>query len=607
MSPPSYELLRDTLERMTDAFVALDRDWRYVYVNARAGELFRRDPAALVGKHIWTEFPEGVGQPFHRHYERALATQQPVFFEDYYPPWDCWFENRVFPSPDGPGIFFSEVTERRRAEEALRESASRFRAVFDHGPLGIALRGPDGRIQDANPALQAFTGRSLEELRQAGLEAVAHPEDRPLIAAAGSAAAPRRVDLRCIRRDGRVAHASATLAAVLDEAGAPRFDVVILEDVSAQREAEEALRAAQRLEAVGRVAGGVAHDFNNLLAVILSCAELALDGLPQGHVARGDVEEILVAARKGAGLTRQLLAFGRRSVFEARVVDLNQAAAEVERMLRRLLPPGIGLFVLPAHGPVRVRVDPGQLQQAIINLAVNARDAMPAGGTLTLEVGRTLREREPFATLTVTDTGLGMDDATRARAFEPFFTTKAPGEGTGLGLAMVHGFAAQAGGAVELSSAPGQGTAVTVELPLVAAEQAEPGGEAAVPARSLAGIPVLVVEDEAAVRGSLVRILVRAGMQVTAARHGQDALLEWERKAGRFELLVTDLAMPAMGGRELLERLRALRPGLPALVISGYGREGVPAAEAETAFLEKPFESAALIQAVCGLLARARP
>jgi len=613
--------LADALERMTDAFVALDHDWRYVYVNARAGELFGRAPRDLVGKHIWTEFPEGVGQPSHRAYEQAMATQRPVVFEEYYAPWDRWFENRCFPSPDGLTVFFSEVSERRRAEAALRDSEARFRAVFEQSPLAIAIRGDGDRIVDSNAAFRALLGYGADELRALTVNDITHPDDRAAndVLAEELRAGKRegfRLEKRYLRKDGRVIEASITVAAArTGKPGASPFYVAMVEDVTERREAERRLRDAQRLEAVGRLAGGVAHDFNNLLAVVLSFADLAIESLPADHPARADVGEIRRAAERGAALTRQLLAFGRKQILQPRRVELNAALAESERMLRRILPPEVALHVVPSPVPVHARVDPGQLQQALLHLVVNARDATPGGGTVMIEpalaeVGEghpSGAAPGPYATVSVRDRGSGMDDATRARAFDPFFTTKPQGVGTGLGLPMVHGFTAQSGGAVTLESAPGEGTTVTLYLP-VAAPEAPAAKAAPALGRAARATPasVLVVEDEAHVRRSIVRILGRQGFRVIEARHGADALLAWDAERGAVDVLVTDLVMPELGGRALVERLRALRPALPVVVVSGYAGD-VPNGDeppiAHARHLEKPFDSAALLAAVEDALA----
>jgi CheY-like chemotaxis protein len=362
----------------------------------------------------------------------------------------------------------------------------------------------------------------------------------------------------------------------------------------------------------------VAHDFNNLLAVVLAYADLAVEALPEDHPARADVGEIRSAAARGASLTRQLLAFGRQQILQPRRVDLNAALGEVERTLRRVLPPEVALHVVPSPEPVAARVDPAQLQEAILHLVVNARDAMKGGGVVSVEPAlRVVAAGDPsgaapgpWATLTVRDGGAGMDAATRARAFEPFFTTKPTGEGTGLGLAMVHGFAAQSGGAGALESAPGQGTAVTLFLPPAPADV-----PAVTPARGLPaagaspGATVLVVEDEAHVRRSIVRILERQGLRVIEARHGADALLAWDAAGGAVDAVVTDLVMPELGGRELVARLRARRPGLPVVVVSGYAGEAAPGGAppiAAARHLEKPFEAAALVRAVLDALSGAR-
>jgi PAS domain S-box-containing protein len=392
-----------------------------------------------------------------------------------------------------------------------------------------------------------------------------------------------------------------------------RADMVLLStrDVTDRKRLEAELRQAQKMEAVGQLAAGVAHDFNNLLTVINGYGEILQDTLPAGSQERDLAAEMVRAGERAAGLTRQLLAFSRQTVIAPRVLDVNTVVADVEKMLRRVIGEDVRLATSLQPGLGSVRADPGQLEQVLLNLAVNARDAMPTGGRLTIstrevfldeDYARAHRDAHPgqYVQLSVADSGHGMDDATRARLFEPFFTTKGPGKGTGLGLATVYGIVTQAGGLVTVDSAPGAGATFRVHLPVAE--------DTARPEESQAGISttpgtecVLVVEDEPAVRALARQVLESYGYTTLVAGDGQEAVRVCADHYGPIHLLVTDVVMPGAGGRVLAERLRTLRPGMRVLFMSGYTddavvRHGVQ--HAEVHFLQKPFRAAALARKV---------
>ena len=380
----------------------------------------------------------------------------------------------------------------------------------------------------------------------------------------------------------------------------------------ARRGSEEQLRHAQKLEGIGRLAAGVAHDFNNLLSVVLSYSELALSDLPEGHELHDDLLEIKHAGERAATLTRQLLAFSRQQVLQPRIVDLNEIVAGMEKMLRRLLREDVELSLrLPPALP-KIRVDPGQIEQVVLNLAVNAHDAMPSGGKLTIETAAFAIDAEQAAAhaglepglqvmLAMTDTGVGMDEETQSRIFEPFFTTKNTGEGTGIGLATVQGIVHQSGGTISVDSKPGGGTTFKLYLPV-----------ADRPERSLASMPtetvlqggsetILLVEDDPSLRTLARAILVKQGYNVLDAQSGGDALLICEQHADPIDLLLTDVVMPRMSGRQLAERLRPLRPSMAVLYMSGYTDDAVVrrgVLESEVSFVQKPITPAALSRAV---------
>jgi len=377
----------------------------------------------------------------------------------------------------------------------------------------------------------------------------------------------------------------------------------------------EALRDAQRMESVGLLAGGVAHDFNNLLTVVLGSVELLLADT-RNPEDRSRLAEVKSAANRGATLVSQLLAFSRRQVMLRKVLDLNAVVNDVRPLLTHLIGEHIELVVSLARTPLYVEADPTQLQQTIINLATNARDAMPDGGTLTIATefidgvpnGTTFSARR-YVTLSVRDTGVGMDAATKRLAFDPFFTTKDVGRGTGLGLASVYGIVEQSGGHVHVDSEPGRGSCFRIFLPCVAVETSEatdvPAAAIAPPVGAAHPATIILVEDEALVREITARVLGRAGYTVLEAQDGEEALQMVRRHAGHIDLVITDVVMARLGGLELARRVAGEQPGLPILLMSGYNSEEMPADDPTISFLQKPFTPNALLQTVSALLANA--
>ena len=384
----------------------------------------------------------------------------------------------------------------------------------------------------------------------------------------------------------------------------------------ALRQSEEQLRQSQKMEAIGRLAGGIAHDFNNLLMIILGYSELLLNELKQDHKMRGQVEETQKAAQRAVSLVRQLLAFSRKQVLDPQVLDLNDVVGNLEKMLRRLIGEDIELITRMDPSLGRVKADPGQLEQVIMNLAINARDAMPQGGKITIETSnvepaeaaaRQLAPAQPgpHVKLVVRDTGCGMDAETQAHIFEPFFTTKEEGKGTGLGLSTVYGIIKQSGGGIHVQSAPERGATFTVYLPRID-EVTSAAAVHKAPDRPAQGVEtVLLVEDEQGVRTLVRDGLLRYGYTVLEAQNGVEAFLISNQHQGPIHLLVTDVVMPGMNGREVAHQLMALRPDMKVLYISGYIddaglRSG--ADRARTSFLQKPFTPEALARKVRDVL-----
>ncbi|HXE91027.1 MAG TPA: PAS domain S-box protein [Terriglobales bacterium] len=510
----------------------------------------------------------------------------------------------------------ASAIEHKRSQEALRRSEASYRSLFASAAYGICRSLSDGRILDANPAMVEMLryGSASELLRlNMATDVYADPgEGRACLEqfTQGARFGPAETKWKC--KDGRVITVRLSGRSVpVTPAGPPVFEM-FAEDVTERRALEEQLRQSQKMEAVGRLAGGIAHDFNNLLTVIQGYTELLLERVQGETPMRTELDEIAKAAERATSLTRQLLAFSRQQVLEPKVLDLNTVVGAIEQLLRRLLGEDIALYAHLASDLGRVRADPGQVEQVIMNLAVNSRDAMPRGGKLVIETANVELDSGyahehptvkpgPYVMLAVSDTGVGMDEETRARVFEPFFTTKEKGKGTGLGLATVYGIVKQSDGYIWVYSEPGRGTTVKVYLPRVD-EPAPPGAlPTAVPARYQGTETVLLVEDEEGVRALVRRVLDRHGYRVLEARHGGEALALCARTEEPIDLLLTDVILEQMSGPELAARLSPLRPKLKVLYMSGYtddaiGHHGVLAAGTE--FLQKPFSTEALVRKV---------
>jgi two-component system cell cycle sensor histidine kinase/response regulator CckA len=490
-----------------------------------------------------------------------------------------------------------DITERKRTEEEV----SRLAAILSATTDVVAMADPAQQVLYVNLA-----GRRLLEIgEEKDVASLSLPDLFPAGARArvvleGLPAAARdgvwNAEVPLLRRDGREIPASLVLIAHQDADGTVRFFSTIARDTTERRELEAKLRQAQKMEAIGRLAGGIAHDFNNLLTAIGGYSVMLLDRLDPGDPRRSDVEEIAKAGDLAAALTKQLLVFSRSQALQAQVLDLNAVVVNVERLLRRLIREDITLETRLRSRPVTVRADPGQLSQVLVNLAVNAEDAMPQGGRLTIE---TAVEAGDVATLSVSDTGVGIDPAAQAQIFEPFFTTKTRGEATGLGLATVFGIVEQSGGHIDVRSEVGAGTTFTISLPRVDELPVEDraAGEAA---EELSGHEsVMLVEDDAAVRVLARDVLRLRGYSVVEAANGEEAVRLARTREGPLDLLITDLVMPGMSGRELSEELLERYPGLRVLFMSGYTDDvifRVADLGPGRAFLQKPF--------VPGVLAR---
>jgi PAS domain S-box-containing protein len=531
-------------------------------------------------------------------------------------------------------LTIQDLLEEERLHAARRASEQRFRDL---------VQGLDAIVWEADAASLRFTFVSHRAegllgfppehwLREPDFFALRiHKDDRERAIgqcrAAIATATDHEFEYRAMAADGRVLWLRDIIHVLRDSGGRPRQLRGLTVDLTerkrsevALRESEDQLRQAQKMDAVGQLAGGIAHDFNNLLMVIQGDSDLIRRKLPEEHPLRRNVDGIREASQQAAALTRQLLAFSRKQVLALKVVDLNGIVGGMQAMLERLVGETIQLVFVPKPDLGYVKADPSQLEQVIMNLTVNARDAMPDGGRLTMETdqleldapaaaGHGAATPGRYAVLAVSDTGCGMDEATKARLFEPFFTTKEPGRGTGLGLSTVYGIVRQSGGHIWVYSEPGHGTTFKICLPVVAAEP-DRAGPVDGGGKTRGAETVLLVEDAPRVREVVREILEMNGYAVLEARHGQEAIDLSQRHAGPIQLMVTDVVMPQMSGRELAQQLVRTRPDMRVLFMSGYTdtaivRHGV--LEAGTAFISKPFTPDALAAKVREVLDAPKP
>jgi two-component system cell cycle sensor histidine kinase/response regulator CckA len=616
-SEARYRLL---FERSGKAIVMVEpATLRVVLANPMASRMTGHDPERLLSLSLEDLHPPSEWPRMQTSYADAIA-------EGTLGAIECQLRTRdddVLPAVvtgahtdlDGRHVLmleFQDMTEARRVQEALRIAEERLRTVVAASPIILFAMDRDGVITLSEG--RGLSPLGLEPGQVVGQSVFELYRDHPQIPDA-----VRRTlggeEVSCVVQIGGVAF-DTSYAPMRTGDGEIVGVIGVATDVTERRQLEEQLRQAQRMEAIGRLAGGVAHDFNNLLAAMMGHAELMMNRLESGHPLRHSAEEIRKAAGRGAMLTRQLLAFGRKEVLSLRVLDLNAVVKGMDAMLRRLIGEDIQLETIPAPRAAPVRADRAQIEQVILNLAVNARDAMPQGGRLTIEVSHVVLE-ESYAQrqahlgsgahirLAVTDSGLGMDAETMAHVFEPFFTTKEPGKGTGLGLASVYAVVEQAEGHVKVASEPGMGARFEIYLPkadesALAPDELTPG--ALVPGGAET---VLLVEDEDAVRATAREALESSGYTVIEARNGVEALEVAKAYPRPIHLLISDVVMPHMGGGELAQKLAAVRPGVRVLFISGYPDDALVehgVAEQGCELIPKPFALSGLTRKVREIL-----
>ncbi len=590
----SEEKKRTVLDTIEDGYFDLDLEGRITFTNSGLCRILGRQSHEILGHHL-REFvdPDSANRLLQR-IAAVLRTGRParavtaaVLRPDG--------ERRVIEAsgtpllgadgqPAGLCSVARDVTERRAQEEALRRSEAEYRGLFEHAPYGIYRSTPGGQLLSVNSALAFMLGYdSPEDLIGVSLgehvyldptvraRLVAEHADREHVA---------EVEVEWKRRDGSPILVRLNGRRIRDDAGFDAFEMFV-EDLTHRRALEAELRQAQKMQAIGQLTGGIAHDFNNLLTIIASTAELLAEDLPEeAFSARGDVDELRAAAGRGADMVRKLLAFSRRGQLHVQAVDLGGVVTDTVAMLRRVLPAHIEIVTdVPSPAPV-VRGDRGALEQILLNLATNARDAMPQGGELSIRTDTAILDSSfcashgggppgPYAVLVVSDTGIGMDDSTRERAFEPFFTTKAPGAGTGLGMSMIYGLVRQHDGFIDLQSELGRGTTLRIYVPAVF-ETPSAKEDVAPRVRPRGRETILIVEDEPAILSTGKRILERDGYTVLTASNGEDALALVMANGRTIDLVLSDVVMPRMGGAALFRAVRDAGLSVRFLFTSGY-------------------------------------
>jgi PAS domain S-box-containing protein len=636
-------LSSDLLETLPDAIVAVDREGTIVQVNSQAQELFGYERDELMGQKIEMLVPESSRSDHHHHREhfaqmpktrrmgagldlrgrRRNGSEFPV-------------EISLSPVSTENGMFVlsavRDISDRKKVEEELRraheelhqrtveqlgEDRSRLASIIDSSEDAIIGKNLDGTITSWNNGAERIYGYTPEEVIGKNISLLA-PSDRPdeipeILKKIARGESTEHYESLRVTKDGRHLNVSVSVSPLRDAKGDIVGASAIARDITAQKRAEGQLHQSQKMEAIGRLAGGVAHDFNNILGIIHACAEFLRDRIDRATEPSQYVENIKKATERGSSLTRQLLAFSRSSAVQPRILDLNERLKDVSKLLRPLMGDDVEVLIVSKSPTAVVEADPGQIDQIVVNLAVNARDAMPRGGKFILET-RAEKFDESFAEqhqdmaagkyvlLAVSDTGSGMDEATVSRIFEPFFTTKEIGKGTGLGLATVYGIVKQSAGHIMVYSEPGHGTTFKIYLPSADHKIGTgSGAEADDVAPKRQGTTILLVEDDEIMRSLTRKALQEHGYNVVEADDGKSAL-EWvESHPDPIDLLLTDVVMRRMSGPQLVERLNASHPNLKVVFMSGYTGEMI--AEREVlkrgiTLLEKPFSRTALLNTI---------
>jgi two-component system, cell cycle sensor histidine kinase and response regulator CckA len=613
-----YRLLADNA---TDIIVRHAPDGRIVYISPAVYSTLGYRPRQLEGRHLSELSNDDDSATMDQILDQLRVTDGGYRAEHRLRHADgryIWLETtgRAIRDPVWGNVIelvtaSRDVDARKEAESALRASNEFIRALFDSSPVAIIATDLSLEVVQWNGAAERLFGWSAEEVIGKPYPLASEAMQPEIARSRARALREGRftdVQVQRVRRDGSLVDLSLSVGVIRNAQAEPSGFVLLAADLSERAKLEAQLRHAQKMDAVGQLAGGIAHDFNNLLTVVTGYAGLLLSELPKDEPIRPDIKEIMSAADRAGVLTRQLLAFSRQQMLEPRVLDLNEVVEGMEQMLRRVLPADIKVAMQLDRSLGCVNADPGQLAQVLMNLIVNARDAMPDGGELVIETrdvrldgvdGSECAGAAPgdYVTLGVSDTGCGIDESIQQRIFEPFFTTKEYGKGSGLGLSTAHGIIAQSGGHIAVVSKPGRGTTFKVYLPRV---QSEPLANVASVSSSTVtrgAETILLVEDDHPVRTTATRILERAGYKVYSAADGSEALAIHDRIGSRIDLLLTDMIMPEMSGGELAARIRTREPNVAVLVMSGYTEQTSlrqSLVDSGSVFIQKPFTPEAL-------------
>jgi two-component system cell cycle sensor histidine kinase/response regulator CckA len=598
---------------------ATDAAGAFTLAEGRGWELGGFEAATLIGRSarevldqgrlVQGDAPITAAQAFARLDGGAALT---VLGELGGRPFDIWLTPLRGRSGDQLGVIGVgvDVSRRQSAERALLDATDMFEALIEASPVAILTLDGEGQVRLWNPAAERLLGWPLGEVLGRRLP-VLDEDEAALLAGLHAGQSFTGALVSRPTRDGRVVDVSLSRAPLRNPAGKIVGAVEILVDVSEQRRLEEQLVQAQKMEAVGRLAGGIAHDFNNVLAVIQGFAWISHSSLPAADPMREDLDQVLRAVDRASGLTRQLLAFSRKQVFRLQILDVNALVTEVRKMLVRVIGEDVELQCRLAADAGRVRADAGQMEQVLLNLAVNARDAMPRGGVLAIETAHVSLDEEhaqqrlevppgDYVMIAVADTGIGMDRGTMDHMFEPFFTTKEKGRGTGLGLSTAYGIVKQSGGHLAVESRPGAGSTFRIYLPRTEAQRGDYTVRIERPTILHGSETVLVVEDEEMVRQLASHILRRSGYVVLEAANAGEALLIGERHEGPIHLLLSDVVMPRVSGVDLARRLLQQRATMKVLFMSGYTEEATAQHGLDVSFglIEKPFTPQALLTEV---------
>ena len=633
-------LLRGITEGTTDAVFVKDLKGRYLMINPAGAALIGRSVQEILGKDDSEVLSADTGSAVMELDRKVVASGVTQTYEERAAGTDGI--SRLYLATKGPyrdaqgeivgllGIC-RDITARKQAEEEIRQSQQKLRFHFDHTPLAVVEWDLDFRVTAWNPSAERIFGYTRYEALGQHANFIVPEAYRPQVGQVWRdlTRPGQRVNLSTARfgqndnltKDGRLISCEWYNTPLLDDSGRVFGVASLVQDVTERVALEERLRQSQKMEAVGRLAGGVAHDFNNLLTVILGYSQLLADSVPAASRAAESTVQIRSAAERAAGITRQLLAFSRKTVLSPRVINLNDILLNLDSLLRRLIGEDIEVFTVPANDLGSVKADPGQIEQVIMNLALNSRDAMPRGGKLTLETAnvsldqRYSRDHQPleagrYVMLAVSDTGCGMSPETQSRIFEPFYTTKEVGKGTGLGLSMVYGIVKQSGGYIWVYSEPERGTTFKIYLPRVdqPAENADDEKRANPVQRGTETI--LLVEDDPQLRQLSSSVLAHCGYKVLVAATPQEGLAICNANHSDIRLLVTDVVMPGLNGRELAEKILKVCPQSRVLYISGYTGNAIVhygVLDEGLWFLPKPFTLSALVAKVREVLDAATP